>query len=168
MIYIVRSSDNGVLVNGTLRQFMVNHWWGTRWRGKQWRRWGERAQKRGRGDWWLSCDGTGGKEMIATDVSRTETNDRCWAWGSGDFFLYGWGTCLVVQFCVSRVEREGSSLFQRPVFTVVVVVNCRLRQGIVITYETSSVCCAKFIKRTHNGDVLPVWVSPKECSAKFG
>jgi hypothetical protein len=25
MIYIVRSSDNGVRVSGTLRQFMVNH-----------------------------------------------------------------------------------------------------------------------------------------------
>jgi len=54
-------------------------------------------RKGGHGDWWQSRDGTGGKEMIATDVWGTEKNDRYWVWGSGDIF-YDSEICLVVLF----------------------------------------------------------------------
>jgi hypothetical protein len=133
MIYIVHSSDNGVQVNGTPRQFMVNHWWGTRWRGKQWRRWGEQAQKRGRGDWWLSCDGTGGKEMIAIDVSATETNGRCWVWDPGLFF-FTVGKFVWLYDFVLGWSKGRDIIFQAPFLKGMLVVNCRLRQGIVLLY----------------------------------
>ena len=64
--------------------------------------------------------------MIATDVSWTETNDRCW--GSGGIFFLRLRNLFGCTILCQSSRKGRSSTFQRPVFAGVVVVNCVLRQ----------------------------------------